>query len=312
MSPSEWIHKARNELDRLAESTLDDPNDAWRALVLSARLLGCPSPSLSVPAAIPARLAPLMNCAGPSDGQALFGRVLSSLEGDDHPWGPLLDALLDIDDALSVNELVGGLPEAKELAQRTAAVASLFPERVAPLSRFAEMRLETIRESAAVTGVWRAVMRAPADLLADALAVRSSHAPRFETTYGADVVTLDTVVELPVMLLQSAASSHDGEQPIQLEVRPPGAKAWVSEEAGRMHLEILSQQPQASVVVLELKDHDTDMTLHREVLRPSKAAAIRHVDLGPWAGRENILQAALAKLGRRAESVRVVVVLERG
>jgi hypothetical protein len=169
-SSSDWIDKAFQELDALERSMEADPEDAWRAAVLIARLRGAPDgPKPSE--VIMARLPELLRVAGPPDCGALLDAFADELESFEDPWGPLLDVLLDVDDTLGVLGLSDGDQEALELATHVAALSSLYPERLMALTAFAQMRLETVSDASPLARVWRAVERAPAQLLADALPI---------------------------------------------------------------------------------------------------------------------------------------------
>lgn len=173
-SGRDWLDKASQELDALARRIKDDPEDAWRAVVLIARLRGAPDePELS--ASIDALLPGLLSAAGTPDCDALLDAFADELESLEDPWGPLMDALLDIDDALGALALRGAEEEAGELSVRVAALTSLYPERVVELNSFAQMRLETVRDDSYTAEVWRTVAHAPAQLLADALPVQAHH-----------------------------------------------------------------------------------------------------------------------------------------
>jgi tetratricopeptide (TPR) repeat protein len=171
---NKWIYKASQELDVLAGSLGDDPEDAWRAVVLSARLRGAPD-GPTLPASIDVLLPKLLLAAGSLDCDALLDTFADELESLEDPWGPLMDALLDIDDALGVLALSGDEEEARELSVRVAALTSLYPERVVALNSFARMRLETVRDDSYTAEVWRTVAHASAQLLADALPVQAHH-----------------------------------------------------------------------------------------------------------------------------------------
>jgi hypothetical protein len=165
-----WMQNALDELNELTATPLDSPGDAWRASVLVARLLGSPL-GPTPPRSLVARLPSLVALAGLPDHQLLLHVVARELESTEDAWGPLLDALLDVDDAATVHSVAGDRALALDLAAKVAALVSLYPERSLPLGAFAEMRMETVRNDSTVGEMWRAVELAPAYALVDALPI---------------------------------------------------------------------------------------------------------------------------------------------
>ncbi len=161
MNPSRWLQGALDELIALAPDAKDDPADAWRAVTLLARVLGSPT-GLVPPPAIVQMLPELLEVAGLPEPEDILTMVDQALASDLDPWGPLIDGLLDADDAVGGLVLGGQDHAARELAARVAGLVSLYPERTIPLGRFAQMRLETVRSDAIVAEIWRAVEHAPA------------------------------------------------------------------------------------------------------------------------------------------------------
>ncbi len=168
MDPVAWLQKAYDELVELGGSTAPDPSDAWRAVALIARLVGSPNGPVP-PADVLQRLPEFLATAERPDVQGLLDRVDEGLDVDEDAGGPLLDGLLDVDDAVGLLQLNGNETVALELARRVAGLVALCPERVLALGSFAEMRLATLRDDAVVGAVWRAVEAAPAYVLAEAL-----------------------------------------------------------------------------------------------------------------------------------------------
>jgi len=175
-----WIQAAVAELDGLDPHT-HAPDDAWRVLVLVGRVLGAPD-SPGVPAAVLGCVSMLATRAGPTNAPALLDDLAEALEDDSDPMGPLLDAMLNVDDALTVSQLEGKTAFTEELGARAAALVSVWPERVLALSTFAEMRIATTRSDHGVRALWRAVQQAPAELLA-------AHLPAARTARTAAPVT---------------------------------------------------------------------------------------------------------------------------
>lgn len=168
MDSKTWLQKASQELTALAPDAHKNSADAWRAMTLLARLLASPT-GLLPPSLLSQSLQELIEVAGLPNPEDILDMVVSGLESDTDAWGQLLDGLIDADDALCVLSLVGDDQAANELAVRVAALVSLYPERVVGLSAFAQMRLETVSEASLIAYVWRAVERAPGQLLAEAL-----------------------------------------------------------------------------------------------------------------------------------------------
>ena len=168
MNPAVWLQKAYDELVDLGPSAELDQADAWRAVALMARLKGSRNGPVPPPELVQ-RLPALLEVAGEPDVQMLLDRVADELETEEDAWGPLLDALLDVDDAVGLLHLAGHDTSALEVARRVAGLVSLTPGRVLPLGSFAEMRLATLRDDLALIRVWRAIEDAPGHVLADAL-----------------------------------------------------------------------------------------------------------------------------------------------
>lgn len=95
MEPQVWLRKVFDELLALAPMAEGDPDDAWRAVVLIARLLESPS-GPTPPAEVLRRLPALMERAGLPEPEPLLERLSTELKKDDDPAGALLDVLLDI------------------------------------------------------------------------------------------------------------------------------------------------------------------------------------------------------------------------
>lgn len=169
MEPQVWLENALDELLELSQADELDQLHAWRWCVLFARVeSGPPGPTL--PDELRARVANVLSALRAPDIQLHLDRLADALEDeDDDTWGPLLDALIDVDDVVGVLQLLGNTDDAVALTQRVAALISLSPERVLPLGVFAEMRVASLREDAPIGRVWRSVEAAPALIFADAL-----------------------------------------------------------------------------------------------------------------------------------------------
>ena len=157
------IHNIEAELDELfAGAGALTPDDLWRVLVLLARAAQHPALPLEVEAAIdrvvqgglPSRA--LVEARRPSAVELLDALDSALLSAED-PAGPLADALLEIDDLLSVLELEERRGEAETLADQAVALVDLAPQGAAALDAWATRRLATVSEHAAVGRLWSAV-----------------------------------------------------------------------------------------------------------------------------------------------------------
>lgn len=244
-----WVVSAREELqnlERRAEEGLSAMS-AYRILVLLARLEQARAAGLDAdisPSArsLGARLGPGTRSPAPT---ALLGRLEAELLGDEDPFGELLDALLQLDDAVSVSESRGE-PSASELARLADAIVALAPERVGALGDMAERRLATLPPGAAIRPVWETVARsaveaalrelpspaAPASLTKQRLMVRLQR--QRGLMVHADVTTAPIMRQLvavaasgareptpPVELDEVGLYEEDGTVRIRVEI-PPG------------------------------------------------------------------------------------------
>lgn len=318
MDPRDWLQKAQVELNSLATDALDDPEDAWRAVVLIARLLGSPN-ALSPPTALMVRLPALLATAGVTDAEAaheiaaeILEAVAEELETQEEPWGPLLDALLDADDTLGVLNLVGLDDLARALSQRVAALTSLYPERVLSLDSFAAMRLQTVRAEATVAEVWRSIERSPAQILAGALPVQTPAAilpapTRHEQAPAVPQKAAPTMIKfaLPESLHQAAADSSMSDVSHKIETGDPELRAWIYAEEGQMCLEIsgFSSKPREITLIAERR---TDgQALSRMVLPFEFGGQTAYADLGPWSGPENCLHRLVADSKVSADTLQI-------
>src|SRR5690606_35151521 len=122
------------------------------------------------------------------------------------------------------------------------------------LGAFAEMRLQTVREDAAVRLIWNAVARAPAYAVVAALpAPRSApHAEGLPKSRAAHARPARRAFRMPQELQLAAAAAGMAEARV-LETAEAGLRAWVYEEAGRMRLEIqgVGAGPLTAVLIAE-------------------------------------------------------------
>lgn len=304
MNPGSWLQGALDELIELAPDAKADPSDAWRAVTLLARVLGSPT-GVVPPPAIVQMLPALLEIAGLPEPEDVLAAVDKALASDLDPWGPLIDGLLDADDAVGGLVLGGQDHAARELSARVAGLVSLYPERTIPLGGFAQMRLETVRSDAIVAEIWRAVERAPARALADALPRRMQVAPvpvipEPRRTPGA-IVSFPVPAELQLAAADSAMDAAS----VELGTEDPALKAWVYSEAGQMRLEIKGLRSPASSAALIATRRGDGAELARADFDVQSEGSTVYASLGPWAGPDNLLHRLVAKSGLAPEELRL-------
>lgn len=291
MESQDWLQKVLDELVNLAPVAEEDPNDAWRAVVLISRLLGSPS-GPTPPAEVLLRLPALLAQAGLPEPEPLLQRLSEELEAEDDPAGPLLDVLLDIDDSLGALTLHGDSASAQALSWRAAELVARFASRVVPLKGFAVLRRATVRPGSEAAGLWDAVAHAHAVLPTEDLEEHSH-----EDQERAPTVRRRRVRILP--LPQESARPHawTGAAPLALTSPDGATRAWLYEEGGRLRLELHgTPQPPTSARLAVLRREDqgeraaTDLPL--EI-----SGRTAYADLGPAAGQGNLLFALLAQAG---------------
>lgn len=305
MEPAAWLQKAFDELVELGSVLEGDRADAWRAGALVARLLGSPSGPVPPPELV-RRLSTILAVAGSPDAQELLDRVADELDSETDAWGPLLDALLDADDAIGLLDLSGESETALELARRVAALVSLHSERALALGPFADMRLATVREGVGAGIIWSAVERAPALALAEALPEPASTRARLERrpeTHRLPVGAPAMSFAVPDELLQAAAESAP-EEARELETSG-GGRAWLYAEKGRMRLEVtgLAAGPLTAALVAERRSDGVELL--RVALDLERSGGTAYADLGPSAGSENALHRLVAEAGLKSSDLRV-------
>ncbi|HEX5745190.1 MAG TPA: hypothetical protein VFZ09_03040 [Archangium sp.] len=169
-----WISSAQEELLELelrhAARGLE-PRAAYRVLVLEARLAQARAAGweagLRRGQEELARLA--ASAAALPDPRLLLERLEALLLGDEDPFGELMDALLDVDNAATVDDALGRTQAARELVLMADARVSLCPARVGALGELAEQRLETLSGQASVWSLWQTVAQAAVQAVAEVL-----------------------------------------------------------------------------------------------------------------------------------------------
>lgn len=307
--PAAWLAKAQAELGELGSTAEVDPADAWRAAVLVGRLLGAPDAPVP-PLEIVHLLPRILSVAGAPEPERVLDRLADDLSSDGDAWGPLLDTMLDVDDTLGVLELSGLRHDAQELAGRAAALVSLYPERALPLGAFAAMRLATLREDVATALLWRAVERAPADLLADTLPAMQTPAEPSRIARSRRSARVRSFT-LPQALQQAAAASQ-ADEPWELIAEGTEPGAWIYAERGRMLLEARDATSATCTVTLVAERAADDAEVGRVDLAAAVSGTTAYVDLGPWAGGDNVLHRLVADTGLTAAELRIRVRVTNG
>lgn len=284
MDPQDWLQNALDELLSLASVAEDDPDDAWRAVVLMARLLASPS-GPTPPAEVLRRLPALLACAGLPEPEPLLERLSAELAAEDDPAGPLLDVLIDIDDGLSVLSLYGDAVSARSLSQRASEIIARSASRVGPLKDFAVLRRATVRPDSEVAALWGTVAHSPAE----SRPVQSQKEP------------VPTVWRWPVMvpLPREAIRPHawTPSAPLLLSSQDGEVRAWLYEEKGRLRLEVRgpSIPPTRARLVVLRRDDAVEQAATDLPLEVSGNTA--YADLGPVVGQGNLLHALLVRAG---------------
>ena len=299
MNHNDWLKKAHKEMLSLAPRAQDAPGDAWRAVVLIGRLLGCPD-APPIPGSVVIRLPELIRAASQPDPQEVLDDLVDGLDAGDDPWGPLMDAVIEADDTLNFMELAGQKKDAENLADRVAGILSVYPGRLLDLGAFAEMRLGSVRQDSPVAKIWRAVELAPARALADALPpqvpVRQQAAtrPASPRPQGPAKATL---LSLERFMRKAAADSEPDASSIRIDTEDPNQKVWLYPKEGQMQLEMLGTHLPAgagAIIALRTSDHAEEARLTVDIEVNGETA---YINLGPWAGPENLLHKLLAASG---------------
>jgi hypothetical protein len=286
MEPRDWLHQAREELSALAPVAENDPDDAWRALVLVGRLLGSPFGPVP-PAELLRRLPALLTRAGPPDPEPLLERLSADLKTEEDPSGPLLDTLLDIDDALGVLSLSGDAKTAHELARQATALVSSSAARVHPLREFAMFRGATVRPDSKTAVLWSAVAH-----------VSDQEAPVPQAPLqGRTPPRLHHVVELLFPRQAVHALAWTDREPLTFTSQDGETRAWLYEEEGRLRLELrgTSVTPTRARLQVVSRHDATEKAAAELALEVSGNTA--YADLGPIVGEENLLHMLLARAG---------------
>lgn len=178
MSATDWTRALETELNELiGRPEALSPGDYWRLGVLLGRAAQHPTPPAAVEElAERAASAGLARAALSRAPWPTVGAVLDALDGAlmdaDEPAGRLADALLDVDDLVTVLELDGRVVEARAIAAQAVALIDLAPGGPAALDEWAARRLATVSEESAACELWNAVAAASAERLFAVLPAR--------------------------------------------------------------------------------------------------------------------------------------------
>ncbi len=154
-SKTAFLRKAQRELDALLAAHDKAPlagADAYRALVLLARLRDAQSPSeFHGPAVDISGL--LRRCVLP-DVESVLGDLEAALDGDGDPGSAVHDALLDVDDLAGVLGWTEGTSTRANLVRAAQALVQKHRSRLLPLAEWAKMRTSSLWEMAMSWELW--------------------------------------------------------------------------------------------------------------------------------------------------------------
>lgn len=301
-----WIKKTHQELLDLVEQEELDSSDAWRGLVLVARLFQSPFKEFNVPLKATHKLTELKSKADEAAPDFVLEHVAETLDGYDEPGGMLLDAILEADDTVSVLWLMGYEDEARDLSYRTAGLIELSPRRVLDLVDFATMRLDTIQEEHIRKDIWESIEAAPGSIVTQNLfpLTSSKRIPQQKHSIVQDnVVEFPKPVLVPQDVYRAAASSLDEDISYELE---PGL--WLSRDGENMVLEyrpskaLDNKNIHAAIIV---SDRSSGQEILHENLDLEKRGKTFYASLGSWDGRENLLQRLLTRIDQPQDTLNI-------
>lgn len=300
MEPQGWLQNALEELLALAPVAENDPDDAWRAVVLIARLLGSPS-GPTPPSDVLRRLQALLARAGLPEPEPLLERLVAELKAEDDPAGPLLDVLLDIDDALGALSLYGDRGTARALSRRAEELLVRSAARVRPLVELATLRRATVRPDSDAAMLWDAVVQAPS-------AITEEVSPKVR----APTARRRPVVPLPIPREAMRPQAWTGGASLSFASEDGETRAWCYEEGGRLRLELRGTPTPPSRARLSVLRRDGALEVATTELPLEVSGNTAYADLGPVAGPESLVHALLARAGLAQEEadLRLVVMHE--
>lgn len=318
MTPADrWIRKMGRELTSLvAQDRLEDA-DAYRALVLLARLRDAAGSSVE-PAEVQLGRgdddfcrAVLETCMVPTPEEILD--ELGELLADEAPTIDQLHMLLlDVDDLCGVLGLLGDTAQAAETADLGAAFVSIRPVSVVRLGQFAAMRLDTLGADMPIARLWSEVCAAPAHVLANALPGTADEAvveilvqDLLEDASGGAAM-----VEIPFTLgsAVAAATTVNFESVVDHEGKVRGERFVDKGDLFYNHrlAEGVVGTPTAHLVV---RDKDSQLELSREPLPAERDGRDLRVLLGPASGENGIAARLELDLGRPLDELEITIVV---
>lgn len=282
---SPFLRKAQLELKELLESSnaraLSDM-EAYRALVLAARLRDAPPGQKGAPSDVPVTNL-LASCELPT-AQDVIDDLAVALEGDDDPHGPLLDVLLDIDDLAGVLAFADKAIEARRLVVSAKSLVTRNANRVSPLAQWAAMRRQSLSPDASIFALWDDISEQTA---ASAVILK----PRIRRTYS---------LSLPQLPSMAAHSIRDDEYEIQNEVGKTIAIAYVDQQTGERKIDITldsADEPLPAAIWLVAKRSSTLEQIGTESLQFTQEGRDLYVSLGPDVGPKSARHRLCQRLG---------------
>jgi hypothetical protein len=162
-----WEEMLAGELGRLwhePEQERPRPARIHRLLVMLGRAHQLPQPGDTLATLLDEarreelapRLRVLIELPGPDE---LVSTLARDLGDDEDLWGPLFDSLMAIDDAITIQELLGEHEFAGRLARRAAGLVLAHTARTRPFADWAKRRLDTLPPGSMATIPWQAVIQ---------------------------------------------------------------------------------------------------------------------------------------------------------
>lgn len=296
------------ELEELEAQEELDASDAWRVLVLISRLLQSPFPSMAVPQTFQVSLTDLSKKAYTPKPSDVLERLAALVdEVDEDPWGPLLDAILDVDDTVGVLHLQGNHEDAHELSYRAAGLVALSPLRVLDLGDFATMRLGTIQEEHVRRSIWESIEAAPALAVTQNIFLINAQKSAPQLSQKEQGEAQDKIIDFRTLVpnesYRAAASSLDENASYLL-----GPGCWLSKDGKLMMLEYrppktLDQESLTFRAEVIVSDKSSGRVLVSTELDLEKKGKTFYASFGPWDGPENLLQRLIVRVNQPQETI---------
>ncbi len=303
-----FLSRSREELHALLaqrHSPEFDSTDGYRALVLLGRM---------------AQYALMASNLGVSQGDGLSVEERAALGADLHaicrppqmdtliavlnqelavdsgpPTGPLHDAILDIDDRLTVSELLGESATVEPAAQHAVATLNALPMRTRGLAPWARMRIRTCPSQSVVHRLWKTVEQA---------------------AKSRPTMLRGTTIPLPLRLeLMLAADDQSTEFPPQDLRTEFSGRLYLDQETRELMLDLelaSAVQVEPCSPVLQVKATSSagpEILLFQTPLHHEQDGRDLYVSLGPQSGPNSLLRRAHAAIPSSLDrsEVRIVV-----